>query len=104
MSENDGTPATLNSLADHGETVIEIQHGMDDRLRSCPYAFQFNRVQWQFTSGTLTLSGSVATLHLKQVLQTMLRDLNYVQQIVNEVDVVSATGLSSERTLANRRT
>jgi hypothetical protein len=33
---------------------------------------------------------------LKQMLQTILRDITHVQQLVNEVDVVCATGLSSE--------
>ncbi len=95
--EKDSTPATPNSLADHGTTMVEIQRGVDERIRGCPYAFQFNRVQWQYSRGTLTLSGYVASFYLKQIHQTLLRDVNHVQQTVNEVDVASATGLSSER-------
>lgn len=65
------------------------------RIRGCPYAFMFNRVDWQFDRGTLTLEGAVQTFYLKQVLQELMRDVDDVEQIVNHVDVVNPTGLSS---------
>jgi hypothetical protein len=37
------------------------------------------------------------SFYLKQVLQTLLRDLDGVTRIANRVDVVSPTGLSSVR-------
>jgi hypothetical protein len=64
--------------------------------QNCPYAFYFRRLTFQFEDGVLTVRGRVPTFYLKQVLQTWLRDLDSVQQIDNQVDVVSATGLSSE--------
>lgn len=66
-------------------------------LSDCSYAYYFNKVTWRYDRGTLTLEGCVPTFYLKQILQTMLRDLEHVQQIANQVDVVSSTGLSSAR-------
>lgn len=65
-------------------------------LRNCPYAFCFRDIRFDFDSGVLTLRGRVSTFYLKQMLQTFLRDLAGVEQIDNQVDVVSATGLSTE--------
>jgi hypothetical protein len=39
----------------------------------------------------------VPSYYMKQVLQTLLRGIEDVEQINNEVDVVSVTGLSSVR-------
>lgn len=80
-----------NSIASQ-EVHIHIQ----ERIGSCSYAFHFNKVTWHYTDGTLTLRGLVSTFHLKQMLQTILRDITHVQRLVNDVDVVCATGLSSE--------
>jgi hypothetical protein len=65
-------------------------------LTNCPYAFCFRDIQFEFADGVLTLRGRVPSYYLKQILQTWLRKLDGVQQIENEVDVVSACGLSSE--------
>ena len=64
--------------------------------QDCPYASYFNQVTLQFDNGVLILRGRVPTFYLKQMLQTWLRDLDGVKQIDNRVDVISATGLSSE--------
>jgi len=63
---------------------------------NCPYAFYFKCVTLQFKNGVLTVRGRVPSFYLKQIVQTRLRDLDGVKQIDNQVDVVSATGLSSE--------
>lgn len=68
---------------------------IQERLANCPYAHYFNRVAWYYVHGTLTLEGYVPTFYLKQILQSMLRDVAHVERIANNVDVVSATGLSS---------
>jgi len=53
--------------------------------------------------GRVILEGRLPTFYLKQVLQTMLRDLPGVRAIVNRVDVVSTSGLSSDRKTTFRR-
>lgn len=63
----------------------------------CTYAFCCNQVTFSFSRGILTLEGRPPSFYLKQVLQTLLRDLEGVTSIVSRVDVVSATGLSSVR-------
>jgi hypothetical protein len=57
----------------------------------------FNGVDWQFDRGTLRLEGSVQSFYLKQILQELLRGVEHVDQIINRVDVVRPTGLSSVR-------
>jgi hypothetical protein len=71
--------------------VLRVQ----ERLSNCPYSHYLNQVQFHYANATLTLSGCVPTYYLKQVLQTLLRDLEHIDRIVNNVDVVSSTGLSS---------
>jgi hypothetical protein len=73
-----------------------VPERVKQRLSACPYSYCFNRVSWRYADGTLTLEGSVASFYLKQLLQTMLRSVENVDRISNDVDVVSSTGLSSE--------
>ena len=61
------------------------------------YSFYFKMITCHYEDGVLTLRGQLPTFYLKQVLQTWLRDLDFVEHIDNQVDVVSALGLSSVR-------
>jgi hypothetical protein len=79
-----------------GEAAIVVAC-LQERLSNCAYSYYFSRITWHYARGTLTLEGRVPTFYLKQILQTILRDIDYVQRIANDVDVVSSTGLSSER-------
>ena len=45
--------------------------------------------------GVLTLRGRVPSFYLKQMVQTVLKDVEGIERIDNQVDVVSSTGLSS---------
>ncbi len=65
---------------------------------NCSYAFCFREVTFHCSNGVLTIRGRLTSFYLKQVLQTLLRDLDGVNQINNQVDVVGSTGLSSFRT------
>ena len=58
-------------------------------------------VSLHHADGVLTIRGRLPSFYMKQILQTLLRDLDGVKRINNQTDVVSATGLSSVR---NRRT
>ncbi|MEX1027662.1 MAG: BON domain-containing protein [Candidatus Paceibacterota bacterium] len=75
----------------------ELQQSVQRRLKECSYAFIFCKVTTHFEGGRLTLRGSVPSFYLKQMLQELLRDIDYVKQLHNEVDVVSANGVSSVR-------
>jgi hypothetical protein len=52
------------------------------------------RFQFFLEGQTLVVRGSVPTFYLKQVLQTVLKDIEGVRRIENEVQVVSTRGLS----------
>ena len=67
------------------------------RIDGCSYKFIFGKTTWHYNDGQLTLRGCVPSFHLKQQLQELLRGIEHVTQITNSVDVVSSTGLSSER-------
>jgi hypothetical protein len=64
------------------------------RLTSCPYGHQFHGVTWKFQHGQLTLHGAVSSYYMKQVLQTVLRDVQHVERLVNEVHVVGKDPVS----------
>jgi len=78
--------------------TAKVRKQIQDRMCSCSYSFSFPKVNWHYVDGILTLRGSVASFHLKQILQTLLRDIEHVQQLVNNVDVVSATGSDGNST------
>lgn len=83
--------------ADDGETPAAlVQACVCQRFANCPHRFYFNQVTCRFADGTLTLDGQVPTFYLKQILQTMLGDIEHVERISNEVRVVNSAGLSSE--------
>lgn len=72
-----------------------VNQCINDRLASCSYAFYLNSITWSFEKGQLTLNGRVPTFQLKHMLETLLRDVAYVDDFVNNVDVISSTGLST---------
>lgn len=72
-----------------------VSRCVNDRLANCSYAFYLNCISWSYDRGELTLNGRVPTFHLKQMLETLLRDIAYVDTVINNVDVVSSTGLST---------
>jgi hypothetical protein len=88
-SVGDGESAELSG------TQSTVTEKVKQRLSACSYSYCFNQVRWRYAHGTLTLEGCVASFYLKQMLQTMLRSVDNVDRICNEVDVVSSTGLSS---------
>jgi hypothetical protein len=61
------------------------------------YAHCFRDVGIRFQNGVLTLTGTIATYYLKQVLQTLLKHLDGVSRIDNQVEVANFRGLNSIR-------
>jgi hypothetical protein len=58
-------------------------------------AFYLKDVSFQVTDRTLILRGRVPTVHMRQMLGSLLRGLDGVGELDNRVNVVSATGLST---------
>lgn len=55
-----------------------------------------NRFEFRCEADVLTVKGSVPSFYLKQMLQSALQGLEGIRQIENDVEVVSATGLSGD--------
>jgi BON domain len=74
---------------------VRVEEEAGRRLGACRYAFCFRDVSLRSADGVLIIRGRVPSFYLKQVLQTLLRGIDGVDQIDNQVDVVSSSGLSS---------
>jgi hypothetical protein len=53
--------------------------------------------EYEYREDVLVVRGRVPTFYLKQVLQTVLKEVDGVRCIENRVDVVSSYGVSSVR-------
>jgi hypothetical protein len=84
-------PSTNDTSADE-----RIHETVRRRIDGCSYKIVFGNVTWHCNEGHLTLRGRVPNYYLKQVLQELLHGIERVKLITNSVDVVSATGISSE--------
>lgn len=85
-------------LSTNGTAADErIRETVRLRIEGCSYKFIFGNVTWHCHGGHLTLGGRVPSFYLKQALQELLRGIERVKLITNSVDVVSSTGMSSER-------
>lgn len=59
------------------------------------YAFYFSEITCECSAGVLTVRGRVPTDRLKNVLWSLIGDLDSIAEIDDQLDVVSSTGLSS---------
>jgi len=63
--------------------------------RNSHFTHHWHEFACEYRDGILTLRGSVPSFYLKQLLQSALLKVPGVQRVNNQVDVVSAGGLSS---------
>jgi len=80
-----------------GEADEVLQRVHRALARSCHFTRHWREIACDYEERVLTLRGSVPSFYLKQVLQSILKDIPGVDRIDNRVDVVSAAGLSSVR-------
>jgi hypothetical protein len=59
------------------------------------YAFYFSEVSCECSTGVLTVRGRVPTDRLKNVLWSLIGDLDGLAEIDDQLDVISSTGPSS---------
>ena len=85
----------LLSVSVDDEIHNEVDVVVRERLEDGPYKFYFKKIRWKLYNGCLTLRGEVPTFHLKQVLQTRLKDIPGVDRLINQVDVINSCGLST---------
>ena len=89
-------PTKSEPLTENRLVSASVDDAVRRRIEGCSYRFVFDKITWQYEDEMLTLRGCVPSFHLKQVLQELLRGIEEVQCIANNVDVVSSSGLSSE--------
>jgi hypothetical protein len=78
-------------------SVVVLQRVKGRLSQSCHFTRHWREIECGYCQGVLTLRGCVPSFYLKQVLQSILKDVPGVRRIDNRVDVVSAAGLSSVR-------
>ncbi len=86
---------TEQATSDHDVTHDRVNRCVSDRLTGCSCAYFLQSLSWSIDDGQLTVTGRVPTFQLKQMVETLLRDIPQVDTLVNKVDVVSSTGLST---------
>ena len=85
-------------IDDAAEVTGDVMESVKGTLsRSCHFTRHWREITCDYEDGVLTLHGNVPSFYLKQVLQSILKDVPGVERIDNRVDVVSAAGLSSVR-------
>jgi hypothetical protein len=83
------------------QTVVQrcgVREIVEGRLRESMYV-SLRTVSCQFKDGLLTLRGIVPTFYVKQVILSIVEDLECegIKRINDEIDVVNPRGLSSVR-------
>jgi hypothetical protein len=111
----DGTCAPLSSLMDLADGSKECAMKLDARRSNenrrgseqvaqraqatlnahAHFRGRAGRFEFDFHEDVLIVRGTVPTFYLKQILQCALKDIDGVRLIDNQVQVVSAAGLSS---------
>lgn len=92
------TAEFARELSPDSQRRPKIEDLATQRLKNdCPYSFYFREISVDYADHTLILRGQVPSFYLKQVLQTLLTQIDGVSRIDNRVDVTSSTGLSSVR-------
>jgi len=70
---------------------------LEARSRLCNSGYyELRLVSCDFHQGVLTLRGSVSSFYLKQVAQTLIREVGGVGELHNDLDVVSPFGQTGE--------
>jgi hypothetical protein len=94
FSENStsGSIADIRIVERRAHELLSRHHHFRGRAGSFEY---------EFCEDVLIVRGRVPTFYLKQLLQTVLKDVDGVSLVDNQVDVVSSHGMSSIRQSAS---
>ena len=77
------------AMADGNPELQRIEEQIRHRIQSSAYVGCFGCVAWRVESGVAILEGRVQSFYFKQLLQSLLREIDGVEQIRNCVEVVS---------------
>lgn len=76
--------ASYTTMISSLDDVVTV--AAESRLLKSPY-LELRRVSCEFRTGILTLRGRVSTYYLKQIAQTVVRQVGGVEEIDNQLDV-----------------
>jgi hypothetical protein len=77
---------------------VDIEHLARTELdRHCHFRGRVDGFELEDREGVLTVSGRVPSFYLRDVLENVLKRVDGVQSVDNQVDVVCCDGLSSVR-------
>lgn len=90
---------SLDNLMNDSESPTRTveQRAQELLARHSHFHLRASTFEFQHCDGVLVVRGCVPTFYLKQVLQAVLKELEGVGWIDNQVDVVSSGGVSSVR-------
>jgi len=92
------TQALENSTSDLKRCARHVEQLAQQVLaRHSHFQNRAGDFEYEYRQGVLIVRGRLPTFYLKQVLQTVLKDIEGVVCIDNQVDVVSSEGVSSVR-------
>ena len=102
MSPRQQVNATLSRPNPFALLFQEIAEIAQAALRRSAY-FELRNVSCDFSSGILTLNGSVPTYYLKQLAQTSVADVPGVIEIHNHVEVATPRDFQDTKTRRSER-
>jgi osmotically-inducible protein OsmY len=79
----ESSPSRSQGLLDESRVVIEKAH----RALNNSHYMELRRLACDFHDGVLTLHGRVSSFYLKQVAQTVVKQIVGVRKVVNDLDV-----------------
>ena len=74
-----------------------IAQATSDLAEQVHFRRHLDEIRIECSQGVLSVQGRLPSYYLKQLLQTVLRDVPGVERINNQVSVVSSNGLSNSR-------
>jgi hypothetical protein len=87
-----------DSTNDLNKCAQTVEHGAKELLsQHSHFRGRADDFSYEYRAGVLIVRGCVPTFYLKQVLQTVLKDVDGVARIDNQIDVISSEGVSTVR-------
>src|SRR5580698_6447120 len=86
------TLLTLSAVAqDHkwaGRTLDDLEWSIHEKLAVLPFHGVFDTLRFEVQNKTVTLSGQVVNANVKQNAERAVRQINGVENVVNQVEVL----------------
>jgi hypothetical protein len=89
-----------NSANELAKCAASVEKRAHDLLAEHPhFRGRAGSFSYEYRDEILIVRGSVPTFYLKQLLQTVLKQVHGVSRINNQIDVVSSDGVGSVRSI-----